>query len=146
MKFQLIIDSSAEECVTLTVHEKTELAYEIEQLILHYQGEERLIGYKENEVKIFTPNEIECIFVQDSKTYAVTENNEKFIIRMRLYEAEQLLPSNFVKVNKSAIGNIERVEKFTSTVAGSVDVIFKCGHKEYVSRRCFYEIKRRILK
>ena len=36
-----------------------------------------------------------------------------------------------------------KVEGFDTAFGGGVDAVFQCGFKEYVSRRCFAEIRRR---
>ena len=81
--------------------------------------------------------------VIDGKTYAIDACGQQHLVKMRLFEIEQLLPTYFVRINKSAIANEKQIAKFKATFAGAVDVIFKCGHTDYVSRRCFSEIKRR---
>ena len=65
---------------------------------------------------------------------------------MRLYEVENLLPGYFIRINKSTLANEARLDRFQVTYAGSVDAVFKCGYTEYVSRRCFAQIKRRFEK
>ena len=59
-------------------------------------------------------------------------------------ELEQQLPASFIRINKSSLANESALDRFTVTVAGSVDAVFKCGYREYVSRRCFAQIKRRL--
>ena len=56
----------------------------------------------------------------------------------------QLLPSSFLRLSKSALGNEAQLERFSASFSGAVDAIFKCGYREYVSRRCFAQIKRRF--
>jgi DNA-binding LytR/AlgR family response regulator len=57
---------------------------------------------------------------------------------------EHQLPSSFIRINKSTLANESALDRFTVTYAGSVDAVFKCGYTEYVSRRCFAQIKRRL--
>ena len=63
-----------------------------------------------------------------------------------VYEAAQRLPAAFIRFNKSAIGSLQQLERFTSSVTGAVDAVFRGGHREYVSRRCFADIRRRLEK
>ena len=88
--------------------------------------------------------EIECITVLDGKTYAIDCNNRRYRLKQRLYELEEQLPASFIRINKSTLANEKTLERFTVTIAGSVDAVFKCGYREYVSRRCFTQIKRRL--
>jgi DNA-binding LytR/AlgR family response regulator len=146
MKFTLIIDPSKEEEVVATVHEYSTLTQQIEALILQYTGTDRITAYADEEIKILLFEEIECITVFNGKTFAVDAKNKKYRLKQRLYELEQQLPSYFIRINKSTLANENRIERYTATFSGSVDAVFRCGYREYVSRRCFSAIKRRYQK
>ena len=143
MKFQLTISPDGEESVHVTVKRKNDLATEIEKLCLAYNGLDKIPVYDDDEVQLMDFDNITCLTVQDNKTYAIDLQNQKHLVKMRLYEIEQMLPSYFVRINKSAIANERQIVKFKASFSGAVDAIFKCGYVDYVSRRCFSEIKRR---
>ena len=88
-------------------------------------------------------SDIECITVLDGKTYAVACSGERLRLKLRLYELEAMLPASFIRINKSALANEAHLERFTASFNGAVDAVFRSGYREYVSRRCFAEIKRR---
>ena len=144
MKFKLIIDKEKDEEVVATVHERYPLIDEIEALIQKHAGTDRIPGYTEDDIKMLSVSQIECITVLDGKTYAIDTKNHRYRLKQRLYELEAQLPSSFIRINKSTLANESALDRFTVTVAGSVDAVFKCGYTEYVSRRCFSEIKRRL--
>ena len=142
MKFRLIISKEKEEEIVATVHERTALIDEIEALITRQT--DRIPGYTEDDIKMLSVAEIQCVTVLDGKTYAIDGNNRRYRLKQRLYELEQQLPSSFIRINKSTLANENALDRFSVTYAGSVDAVFKCGYKEYVSRRCFAQIKRRL--
>lgn len=144
MKFKVIIDKEKEEEIVATVHRHIALIDEIEALIQAHTGTGRIPGYTEDDIKMLSVSEIECITVIDGKTYAVDSKNRQYRLKQRLYELEQQLPASFIRINKSTLGNENALDRFTVTYAGSVDAVFKCGYSEYVSRRCFTQIKRRF--
>lgn len=144
MKFRLIIDKEKEEEIVATVHSRNALTEEIEALVLGYPDAERITGYTEDGIKMLTVSEIECITVLDGKTYAIDAENRRYKLKQRLFELENQLPSSFIRINKSTIANENALDRFAVTYAGSVDAVFKCGYTEYVSRRCFAQIKRRL--
>ena len=144
MIFKLIIDKENDEEVVATVHQRTALIDEIETLILKYAGADRISGYTEGDIKMLSVSEIECVTVLDGKTYAIDSGNRRYRLKQKLYELEEQLPSSFIRINKSTLANENRLDRFSVTYAGSVDAIFKCGYSEYVSRRCFAQIKRRF--
>jgi len=142
MRFRLIVDKTKEEEIVAIVHEKTELIERIEKLVSGTASCITLYGDKCTRILEFS--EIECIFALDGKTYAVASDGKRYRVKMRLYEAERLLPTDFFRINKSAIANKDRLERFTVSFSGAVDAVFKSGYKDYVSRRCLAEIKRRF--
>ena len=142
MKFQLIIDKEKEEQIVATVHDRSPLTDEIEALISKYT--DRIPGYTEDEIKMLSVSQIACITVLDGKTYAIDKSNTRYRLKVRLYELEQQLPQSFIRINKSALANRTCLDRFAVTYSGAVDAVFNCGYTEYVSRRCFAEIKRRL--
>ena len=144
MKFTLIIDKEKDEEVVATVHKRSVLTDEIEALILKHAGADRIPAYRDDDIKMLKFSEIECVTVLDNKTYAIDSSNQRYRLKQRLYELEALLPSSFIRINKSSLANENRLDRFAVTYAGSVDAVFKCGYREYVSRRCFAQIKRRF--
>jgi DNA-binding LytR/AlgR family response regulator len=142
MKFKLIIDKEKDEEIVVTVHNRTPLIDEIEALISKHT--DRIPGYTEDDIKMLSVSEIECITVLDGKTYAIDFKNQRYRLKQRLYELESTLPPSFIRINKSTLANEKSLERFAVTYAGSVDAVFKCGYTEYVSRRCFAQIKRRF--
>ena len=144
MKFKLIIDKEKDEEVVATVHKRSALTDEIEALVLKYAGADRIPAYRDDDMKMLAFSDIECVTVLDGKTYAIDSRNQRYRLKLRLYELEARLPASFIRINKSTLANEARLDRFAVTYAGSVDAVFKCGYTEYVSRRCFAQIKRRL--
>ena len=143
MKFTLNIDKTCEEEITATVHAPSELTERIEALVREYMGQDKLPVYTEDEMKMLPMAQIECITVIDGKTWAIDCGGKRYRLKGRLYEVETLLPSTFIRINKSALANTARLDRFAVCFTGAVDAVFQCGYREYVSRRCFADIKRR---
>ena len=142
MKFKLIIDKDSDEQIVATVHSRTALIDELETLISKHT--DRIPGYTEDDIKMLAISDIECITVLEGKTYAIDSKNFRYRLKQRLYELEQQLPPSFIRINKSTLANETRLDRFAVTYSGAVDAVFKCGYREYVSRRCFAQIKRRL--
>ena len=128
----------------MTVRRPTDLADRIQALIAQEGGPDPLAGYTEDGMELLSPEAIECVTVISGKTYAIDSKNRRFRLKQRLYELEEILPPTFIRINKSTLANRRCIQRFTASFSGAVDAVFKCGYKEYVSRRCFAEIKRRF--
>ena len=143
MKYKLVIDNDAEEEIIAIVHTPSYLTQQIENLVRSFSGADFIMGYRDEEMRKLTFGEIECITVIDRKVIAIDAKGNRYLLKDRLRDLERILPSYFVRINKSAIANEHRVRSFTAVLNGGVDAVFCCGYKEYVSRRCFVEIRRR---
>ena len=143
MKYKLIIDKDAEEEIIAIVHAPSALTQEIENLVFHSSGADYLMGYREDEMCKLSFTEIECVTVLDSKVTAIDIRGKHFILKNRLRDLERILPSYFIRINKSTLANEHRIARFDAAFSGGVDAVFRCGYREYVSRRCFAEIRRR---
>lgn len=143
MKFKLIIDKQAEEEITATVHAPSALTQQIEDLICRYSGTDYLLGYDEDEIRKLKFPEIECITILDRKVIAIDTNGSHYRLQDRLRDLEHILPSYFIRINKSTLANEHCIQRFDAVFSGGVNAVFHCGYREYVSRRCFSEIRRR---
>ena len=143
MKYKLIIDKNAEETITARVHAPSELTAQIEDLVRSFSGCDSILGSREDELRRLAFSEIECITVLDRRVIAIDTCGTHYRIQERLRDLETILPSYFLRINKSTLANEHRIERFQAVFSGGVDAVFRCGYRDYVSRRCFAEIKRR---
>ena len=143
MKYRLIIDKDAEEEIIAVVHGPSALTEQIENLVHSYSGTDCIMGYREDEMRKLYFREIECITVLDRKVVAIDERGNSYRIQDRLRDLEDVLPSYFIRINKSTLANEHRIARFDAVFSGGVDAVFQCGYREYVSRRCFAEIRKR---
>lgn len=141
MKLQIVINKDRDEEILIYAREKTPLIYEIEELVNNSSVD--LTGYTENEAVKLSLNDVYCFISEDNKVYALTESN-RYRLKSRLYQLEEKLNDNFVKINQSCIANIRKIERFKATVGGSLTVIFKNGYIDFVSRRNLKNVKERL--
>ena len=143
MRFTLVIDPNKDEEILMTVKEESPLCEQVRKLIL---APEELTGYRDDEIRRLSLQDIVCITVLGGKTYAVDTANTHYRLKERLCEIEPMLPPCFIRINRSSIANETHLERFTAAFSGAVNAVFRGGFEEYVSRRCFTQIKRRLSK
>lgn len=142
MKFTLNIDKSKDEEVIVNAHIRTPLVDEIEKLVLNDVSE--LVCFDEDKTAVIMDYlDIHCFVIENNKVYAYTDRH-KYSTKYRIYQLLEKLPSCFIKVNQSCIGNIKKIERFDASFAGSLIIRFKCGYKDCVSRRQLKEFKERF--
>ena len=143
MKYKLIIDKNAPEEIIAIVHGPSSLTEQIENLVCSYTGTDSIMGYREDGMRKLTYEEIECITILDRKVIAIDTKGDHYRVSDRLRDLEDILPSYFIRINKSTLANEHRIARFDAVFSGGVDAVFRCGYREYVSRRCFGLIRRR---
>lgn len=141
MKLRIVIDPNRDEEIVINAREKSHLVCEIEELVKNHSVD--LIGYTENETVKLDLNDVYCFYTEDNKVFALMEN-EKYRLKSRLYQLEENLSDNFVKINQSCIANIKKIDRFKATVGGSLTVVFKNGYVDFVSRRNLKNVKERL--
>ena len=143
MKYKLIIDKHAQEEITIIARAPSALTQQIEDLICSFSGADSIMGYGDDEMRKLAFAEIECMTILDRRVMAIDLHGHRYRIQERLRDLEEILPSYFIRINKSALANERRILRFDAAFSGGVDAVFQCGYREYVSRRCFAEIRRR---
>lgn len=141
MKCTVILDKTREEEIIIYAHQRTPLIDEIERVSKN--DKTQLVGYSEDEIIKLDANDIYCFTVEGGKLYAICEN-QKYLIRARLYNIEEMHDRSFIKINQSSIANISKIKKFDASISGTLKVIFKNGYSDYVSRRNIKNVKERI--
>ena len=143
MNYKLIIDKNAEESVTVIAHVPSSLTQQIEDLVYSYSGADYLMGYRDDEMRKLAFSEIECITILNRKVIAIDTKGNHYSLKDSLRDLEDMLPSYYIRINKSTLANEHRILRFDAAFSAGVDAVFQCGYQEYVSRRCLAEIRRR---
>lgn len=143
MKYRLIIDKNAEEEIIAVVRAPSALTQQIENLVCSLSGADTLVGHREDEMRRLSFSEIECITVLERKVIAIDRKGIHYRLQDSLRRLEEILPSYFIRINKSTLANEHCIARFDAAFSGGVDAVFQCGYREYVSRRCFAQIRRR---
>lgn len=141
MKFTLIIDKNREEEVSIVCHEKRDLFEQIERMVTNENLE--LTGIENDNIVLINVNEVSCFISSNNSVYALV-GNHRYKIKKRLYQIEEMLDSNYIKINQSCIANIKQIKQFKASFNGFLEVIFKNGYKDYISRRELKNVKERI--
>ena len=141
MKCNVIIDPSREEEIIIYAHAPSALTEAVTRL-----AEEQpagLIGYRENSIIPIDPEEVVCFAVEENKVYAYLPK-ERLQMKYRLYQLEEQLLGQFIKINQSCIANVKKIRRFDVSFAGALQVVFEGGHTDYVSRRQLKTVKERF--
>ena len=141
MKCTVIIGDREPEEIIVYAKERTPLVEEIEALAA--ETSDTLYGYRDRTVNLLDPKDVYCFVVESNRIFARTDEGN-FLIKARIYQLEESLGKDFIKINQSCIANIRKIKKFDASIAGALKVVFTNGSEDYVSRRNIKFIKERL--
>jgi len=126
--------------IEIYAREWSEELQQMMQNLKAFVSETKLYGQKEDEIY---PLEIDkIIHIYSENNYIFAENdNDRFRLQLRLYELEEMLPKQFVRISQSEIINIHYIHKLKQEVNGFIKIYFKNGKITHSSRRYLKRIK-----
>ena len=145
MKVRIEIDENIEEDeVTIRCRELTPDIAKIQQAVQEMSKQYSLTFYKDN-AEFYIPLSSVLFFETSGKGIDAHTSDDMFTIRNKLYELEELLPKDFIRVSKSTILNVSHIYSIEKNITSSSLVKFKNSHKQvFVSRNYFKVLKQRM--
>lgn len=142
MKLELNIDEKVKE--TLVVVSANKINKEVQNLINYIKySSEYLIGIVENKASIIDIDEIIRVYIEDRKTFVVTLK-DTYVVKKKLYEVENMVTRNFIKISQSEIANIKFIKNLDFSNTGTIVIKYKNSDISYVSRRMIKEFKLKL--
>ena len=142
MKVELNIDEKFKEILVTISTDK--INDEVQELV-HYieYKEDYLVGIADDKVCVLDISDIIRVFVEDRKVFVVTTKG-KFVVRKKLYEMNNLLTKDFVKISQSEIANIKFIKNLDLSIRGTIVIVYKNSDISYVSRRLLKDFKTKL--
>ena len=142
MKLELNIDEKVKE--TLVVVSANKIDKEVQNLINYIEySSEYLIGIVEDKASIIDIDEIIRVYIEDRKTFVVTLK-DTYVVKKKLYEVENIVTRNFIKISQSEIANIKFIKNLDFSNTGTIVIKYKNSDISYVSRRMIKEFKLKL--
>lgn len=146
MKIQIECDGAVEETqILIRCRELDEQITHIQQLLTEAAKQERQFVFYKGDTEFYLSLKDVLFLETDGKTIRVHTRDDIYQTRYKLYELEELLPGNFMRVSKSAILNTHHVYSITRSISSSSVVQFRNSHKQvYVSRMYYKPLKSKL--
>ena len=74
------------------------------------------------------------IRVEEKQVKVYTEHSE-YLIKKALYQVEELLPNDFVRISKTTIVQMKKIERVAPSLRGMMFIELKNGLKDNISRK-----------
>lgn len=142
MKVELNIDEKFKEILVTISTDK--INDEVQELVNYIEyKEDYLVGIADDQVCVLDISDIIRVFVEDRKVFVVTTKG-KFLVRKKLYEMNNLLTKDFVKISQSEIANIKFIKNLDLSIRGTIVIVYKNSDISYVSRRLLKDFKTKL--
>ena len=139
MKVELNIDEKFKEILVTISTDKIN-----DELVNYIEyKEDYLVGIADDQVCVLDISDIIRVFVEDRKVFVVTTKG-KFVVRKKLYEMNNLLTKDFVKISQSEIANIKFIKNLDLSIRGTIVIVYKNSDISYVSRRLLKDFKTKL--
>lgn len=146
MKVKIEIDESLqEEEVVIKAPSLNEKVQRIQEVIHDMsKSSKTMILYKGQVEYYLSLDDILFFETSDHHIHAHTKN-DMYQIKYKLYELEEMLPGNFMRISKSTILNVKKIYAIHKTISSPCLIEFEDTHKQvYVSRHYYKPLKIRL--
>lgn len=95
---------------------------------------------KGSDIVLLDFEDIFMIRVEDKQTKVFAEDKD-YLIKKPLYQIEENLDSNFVRVSKTTIVNLRKIKRVAPSLKGMMFIELKNGLKDNISRKYLSDFK-----
>ena len=146
MRVKVEIDTNLTE-MTATIH-TPEISPQLTALITLLEGGADnapfLIAKKEDKLFVIESEQIEIIRVEGSDIVLYNQEARAFTVTKTLQEIYDTLSGSFVRISKSVIVNINRVDHLSNSFNSTMHIVMKNGVNDYISRKYLKDFKKRL--
>ncbi|MCQ2961130.1 MAG: LytTR family transcriptional regulator [archaeon] len=104
-------------------------------------GDNSILAVKKGQdIVLLDFEDIFMIRVEEKQTKVYTENKD-YLVKKPLYQIEENLDSNFVRVSKATIVNLRKIKRVAPSLRGMMFIELKNGLKDNISRKYLSDFK-----
>lgn len=141
MKVNLFVSRDIEEpYADIHTNELTDNITKAMSILESDDSNEMLVVKRGSDIALLEFSEIFMFRVEDKQVNVYTENQE-YIIKKPLYQVEETLTSDFVRISKTTIVNLKKIKRVAPSLKGMMFIELKNGLKDNISRKYLSEFK-----
>ena len=141
MKVNLFVSRDIEEpYADIHTNELTDNITKAMSILESDDSNEMLAVKRRSDIALLEFSEIFMFRVEDKQVNVYTENQE-YIIKKPLYQVEETLTSDFVRISKTTIVNLKKIKRVAPSLKGMMFIELKNGLKDNISRKYLSEFK-----
>ena len=107
-------------------------------------GDNSILAVKKgSDIVLLDFEDIFMIRVEEKQTKVYTDDKD-YLVKKPLYQIEENLDSNFVRVSKSTIVNLRKIKRVAPSLRGMMFIELKNGLKDNISRKYLSDFKQAL--
>ena len=135
MKVNLFVSRDVEEpYADIHTNELTDNITKAISVLESDDSNEMLAVKKGSDIALLEFDDVYMFRVEDKQVKVHTENRE-YSIKKPLYQIEETLNSDFVRISKTTIVNLRKIERVAPSLRGMMFIQLKNGLKDNISRK-----------
>jgi len=146
MRVEIKIDTDIGEPIAVIHTSKItpELTMWIEMLERIDDKSSVLFAKSDNKLFVIDPMQVDIIRTEGNDIKLYNREKQEYIVTKTLNEIQEQLGFNFVRISKSTIVNINRVDHLSPSFNRTMYIVMKNGVSDYISRNYLADFKKRI--
>ena len=98
---------------------------------------------KGSDIALLELSEIYMFRVEDKQVNVYTQNNS-YVVKKALYQVEESLNGDFVRISKTTIVNLKKIKRVAPSLKGMMFIELKNGLKDNISRKYLPDFKQAL--
>ena len=144
MKVNLFVSRDIKEPhADIHTNELTENVTKAISILENDDSNDMLAVKRGSDIALLELSDIFMLRVEDKQVKVYTDN-EEYIIKKPLYQLEENLNMDFVRISKTTIINLKKIERVAPSLRGMMFIQLKNGLKDNISRKYLPEFKQAL--
>ncbi len=144
MKVNLFVSKDIEEPhADIHTNELTDNIARAMSILESDDANDMLAVKKGSDIALLEFNDVYMFRVENKQVKVYTKNSE-YLIKKPLYQVEETLDSDFVRISKTTIVNLKKVERVAPSLKGMMFIELKNGLKDNISRKYLPDFKQAL--
>ena len=141
MKVNLVLSKDIDEPrADIHTNELTDNITKAISILENEESKDMIAVKKGSDISFLEFNDIFMFRVENKQVKTFTDDQE-YIIKKPLYQIEESLSSDFVRISKTTIVNLKKIERVAPSLRGMMFIELKNGLKDNISRKYLPEFK-----
>lgn len=141
MKVNLFVSKDIEEPhADIHTNELTDNVTKAISILESDESNDMLAVRKGSDIALLEMGDVYMLRVEE-KQVKVYDEDKEYLIKKPLYQVEETLNSDFVRISKTTIVNLKKIERVAPSLKGMMFIQLKNGLKDNISRKYLPDFK-----